>query len=331
MKKSILLALLALLLLVMVGCGGGNAEEADEPLGWRSQEEQMAYMPTFSEFLRDNDPVLFFSAREIHRERAPHGIYFFHNGQLLTVSGMELTFGELSNMTDDEIIVAIQNHVNSDIPEQNDRILELEREIRSLREDILRGLEDSVFYFADNHGIDSLEAIEEFYMRIETEGITERMIREVASEWHEVRLLGNLEEKSRLEAELELEQVAFGDTVFPADLVAFFTTPYFLSVRADGTGNNTEHMTLTFGSMSLTAPAEIRNLQLSTFGAFGIVYDAVYVGFRHERNDNVFVTRTTDEWLQILASPPRSEGVETDVDAARARLEEELQSRALPQ
>lgn|GEM_PF-4309161 len=67
MKKSILVALLMLLLLAMVGCGGGSAptpdQDADESLGWRSQEDQMAYMPdllTLSEFLSVDEPVLFF-------------------------------------------------------------------------------------------------------------------------------------------------------------------------------------------------------------------------------------------------------------------------------
>lgn len=305
MKKAIVLILLALLLLTMVGCGGSGAtEDADELLEWRTQEDQMAYMPdllTLSEFLSVNDPVLFFRAREIDRRERPD-IFYFHNGQLLVASGAGLNFGELSSMSDDEVIAVVKDFVQ----DQSNLIHSLEDHILWLEEQIPR-----IQIEYDRHG----DAIDLWYL----EDLTYRL------------------------AHHETELITVKDAVASGELATFFTTPYFLSVRADGTGNVTEFVTLHRGFGYWHDGGDVltrfvwRTGTVNLFPqiASGIIYDATYVGFfssadTQNTGGQVFVTRATNDFPQLVLNSPRSEGIETDVEAALARLEAELESRTMP-
>ena len=274
-------------------------------------------------------------ADEIDRRESPRQVYYFHNGQLLVFSGalFDLTFGELSSMTDDEIIDIIKSRIHNITLDQSRQVNDLESQIRHTRDH----LQEFVPELEYDTPIEMVRAI------IEASFSSGDLTRS--------NLLNLLERLSELESELELERAAdtFRTTAFLAEPVEFLTSSYSLSVNADGTGNITEYMELThIGNLLVPTRAgqelvsihleegRINGLRISPFPTFGIVYDATYIGFEAAlifptgSSSRIFVTRVTNDFPQLVLNSPRSEGVETDVEAAHARLEEELQSRSLP-
>jgi len=332
MKRNLkpLLILLALVLVItpLAACGGGGngsdvptpqnggGNDSGETASTTASSGQLATY-TLSEFLASNDPVVFFSGHTQGGGVRP-SIFYFHNGQLLVAEATNdsPTFSEFASMTDDEILVAAETMLQHHWLIARDSLLHemrmdgvfprLEVLIATGRDGQGYGPMDTFFrlHFPETFNNIVGEALPCPDGRGEFEGFS-------ASQLGEILALG-------------LEYYEILPTITPPALFDYFSTPYFLSVLADG-----GQMTLAYGRMGWAVGrhsyrpryGQVYRLNIPRDQVSWVIDDTTFVGFGGR---GVFVTRVAGDEFQIVESLANAEGIEQNPDAAEERLQEEL-------
>ena len=107
-RKFALLLAVALSISLLVGCGGGSQEEApsgDNSSVVKTTNNTVKKSNTFSGYLSNEDTIVY-KVSAMDKAKTPETVYFFRDGKVTIIPGdiVGLTLGELSNMTDDELV-----------------------------------------------------------------------------------------------------------------------------------------------------------------------------------------------------------------------------------
>ena len=106
---------------IVYGDGQGEQQiETETPFtpDTTAHETAVSQSLPLSEFLNQDEPLILYSVRDIHRETNPT-ILIFENGKLTRLRS-PLTLGELSNMSDNDIIELMRNMNSNDGDELRD-------------------------------------------------------------------------------------------------------------------------------------------------------------------------------------------------------------------
>lgn len=255
------------LALALAGCGGsgGDIKKASEPV-----PASQAFSQAGVWFHSDGTP---------EKDEGVDSVYVFDgNGNVTVYKTPDLTYGDLDGKSDEEIIeLAKQQDEETAAANNESAIARAEANIEAVEAD----LEDAKADFAERR-----EALAFEYEH------NPRMAEQEAQAIDEEEAL--LEEQSAAGIERyeeELEELKAYSYAAPEP------QPFSLSIKTDGTGNNTESETLTIGddSRELTK----RDMGWTVYERYYLGYDGLYVAV--EQGHRGFILDTPD-----------TEGIEVD-------------------
>ncbi len=123
MKKMIFVIMSITMLLV--GCGTtASTEESKVNQEIQENEEVISQNQTIalSEYLSGDLRILYESIDEVGKDAAPRRIYVFNNGSVTLYKQLDISFGDLSRMTDEDIVLWCDENVSENNRAEDDSI-----------------------------------------------------------------------------------------------------------------------------------------------------------------------------------------------------------------